>query len=149
MTIEEYLKQLPTLKHKADYLLERLTDYENRATTPRTTGAGDGIPHRTQENKTETRLIEYADAVKEYKQAQSQYIDLRRRLSAAVYELKHWQGILIEELYIYNTALDRETEITDFAEMLQTKDKRKMQHKLAEAREALRQVLVSQGENID
>lgn len=148
MTIDEYLQQLPALKRKAEHLYEKLIECENKATAGRTANA-DRIPHRTQENTTETKLIEYADAVKEYSKTQSQYMELRRKLCRASYELKHWQGILIEELYIYDTVLDRETDITEFSEMLQTSDRRKMRDKLAEAREQLKQILTDQGESID
>ena len=151
MIIDEYLSQIRTAKRRSDELYNKLTIAQERALNVRSPGnVGDGTPYtRTNENAAETRLLNYIDIGKEYDTATKTYIDTRKQVINAIDYLLYWQGCLIYQVYIYNVVIEADDDLSGADDILHTNNRREILAKLAEAKEALADLLREQGIEIE
>lgn len=149
MTIDEYLNQLPNLKRAEGIAYQKLKQYFDKATSTHNS-AFDGMPRvKSCENTHETRLIEYADAKREWNDINKRFYEVKDQIEEAVDYLLYWEGRLIYQLYVYNVFLSIDDPMDGAAEILHTKSQHVIKVKLAEAKTHLRQILINQGVEIE
>lgn len=150
MTIDEYLSQGAALKEKAKNAETHLRELETKMLNARSSlNLGDGIgANRRNVNGTEERLIEYLDAGKAYTAALKELKQFRHQLQSTSDFLLHWEGKLIEEIYIYNTFFDRDFDY-NVREILRTDDQRTIDKKTSEAKQHFADLLRAQGVTIE
>lgn len=150
MNIDAFLNNGRRLKHKVDETSEKYKALENIVINPRDPlNLGDGIPARNRnENGHETKLLAYIDAGNEWSAARDEYKHFRDQLEQAIYNMVHWQALIINQIYIYNLYFGYD-EMRDVDEILKTKDPAQIRAKLAEAKAALADMLRAQGVEIE
>lgn len=148
MTIDEYLNQLKALERREERLYKKYCEIEEKATSPQTYNFGSGAPRgRNGNNTRENLLVELADASNEFNAAFEEYKNFRNRLQRNIYNLLYWQGLIIEQVYIYNR--NRDNDLYGVNELLFTDDRREILAKLDEAKAALAEILRAQGVEIE
>lgn len=150
MTIDEYLNRAKQLKIRTENAEVKLKEVESRAINPRSSlNLGDGIPASSRNvNGTESRLIEYIDAGKEYAAASNDYKTFREQLKQTTANMVHWQAQIIEQIYIYNVFFGYD-DFDGVGEILKTTDRRRIREKLNEAKQILTDQLRAQGVEIE
>ena len=149
MTIDEYLNQLQKLRRREKQTYKKMQKQLDRATSVQSS-FNFGMPRsRSNENRTETMLVDLADAQSEWREANAAYIAFREQLQSDIYNLLYWEGLLIEQVYIYNQVNECEDDLHGAAEILKTKNRGAIINKLNEAKAHLRQILIDQGKEIE
>ena len=147
MTIDEYLKQLNTLRLKAEWLFslyEKATEEAESVKTRYSLAPGS----RTNVNNTENRYIKMISAGEKWREARADYLKFKEELESAMDLLLYWEGRLIDLVYIKNPALNRER-FSGASDILKTKDQRQIQAKLNTAKESLKRILNKRGATIE
>lgn len=148
MTIDEYLNQLPKLRRAEAKAYNRMETKFDRATSLQSSFNFD-MPRRiADQNATEARLVELADAQREWKEANEAYATFKEQLERSLYNLLYWEGLLIDQAYIYNVIYGRD-HLYGLDEILKTRNRGVMISKLNEAKQHLRQILIDQGIEIE
>lgn len=149
MTIDEYLKQLPDLK-KADNRLYQMLIIKSERATRTTCSAFDGMPRTKNSGNThETKLIEYIDAHREWKEVNEKFYEIKKQIEEAADYLLYWEGCLIIHVYIYNIMFSVDDPMHGVEDILHTKSQHVINKKLAEAKSHLRELLISRGVEIE
>lgn len=145
MTIDEYLNQLPYLKKADNRLYKELMIKSERATsTP--SSAFDGMPRTKNSGNThETRLLDYVDAHREWKEVNERFFEIKKQIEEAADYLLYWEGCLIMHVYVYNIMFSADDPLHGADEILHTQSQHVINKKLAEAKAHLRQLLIKQG----
>lgn len=148
MDINQYLYQFRELKTREDRLYQKITRKES-SFVGSASNFGDGIPTRSSENKIEKKLVELADLTREYKEAHNDYMNFREELRTHFYNMTYWQGAILLQVYINNVVFESDDDLRGVGEILDTTSRRVICSKLAEAKNALRERLRNQGEEIE
>lgn len=148
MTIDEYLNQLPKLRRAEAKAYNRMETKFDRATSLQSSFNFD-MPRRiADQNATEARLVDLADAQREWKEANDAYIEFKDQLERSLYNLLYWEGLLIDQAYIYNVVCGRD-HLYGLDEILHTSSRGAILAKLDTAKQHLRQILRDQGIEIE
>ena len=125
--------------------------YEERATSVKSSANfSDVMPGRsTRRNTAEDRIIAFADVSKKLRETDKQYKEMRGQVETALDSLLYWQASLIYHFYIYNPLFEYDEAITGAGYITGTKDRRQIRTKLDAAKEALADVLIAQGVDIE
>lgn len=149
MTIDEYLNQLPELKKAEDRAYRELNKMFDRAISTHNS-AFDGMPHvKSNENIHETRLIEYADAKREWDEINARFFEIKEQIEKTIYYMVYWEAVLINQIYIYNVIRSNASPLDGVAEILNTNNQHTIKNKIAEAKAHLRQQLIDRGVEIE
>lgn len=149
MTIDEYLNQLRKLRRREKRTYQKMQNQYDRATSLQSS-FNFGMPrNRSNENRTETRLLDLADTQREWREANAAYIGFREQLQSDIYNLLYWEGLLIEQVYIFNLINESEDDLNGAAEILNTNNRGTIIRKLNEAKAHLRQILIDRGVEIE
>ena len=145
MTIDEYLNQLPKLKAAENREYNKLIKMFDKATSTHNS-VFDGMPlTKNSENAHETKLIEYADAKREWDEIHKRFYDIKNQIESAIDYLLYWEGSLIYRVYIYNVFGTRDDPLEGADEILHTNSQHIINVRLTEAKSHLRHILINQG----
>ena len=143
MTIDEYLNQLQKLRRKEIKAYNKMLKQNDRATSLHSSFNFDMPRSRSNENRTETRLLDLADAQREWINANKAYYDFREQLQSDLYNCLYWEGLLIEQVYIVNCG--REDNLYGADVILKTENRGAIISKLREAKAHNQQTARSKG----
>lgn len=151
MTIDEYLNELQRLYCRAERKYRKLLDAKDNADSPRSSlNLGDGAPRgRSHVNTTERRTLKYVDASKEWRKALKERDDFKAALYDNIYQLYYWEALVIERIYVSSAYEGHTKNIISLTDILHTYNEDKLQAKLDEAKEHLRQILIEKGYDIE
>lgn len=148
MTIEEYLKRGNSLRQEIDSKGRRVNQLMDRVINPGTPFNGNPTGRRN-DNGHESRLIAYIDANKEYTALYNEFKQHQEQLEKAFLNVLHWQALVIERIYYTNALMEYQNELYGVGDILKTDDRRKIQAKVKEAKNALAEKLRAQGVEIE
>lgn len=151
MTIDEYIDEFKASRRKITRMNDDVMRAEVRAHDVRSpSNMGDGIPCSYRGgNAHETKLINYADALREYRAAWKVYEEARDAIRTAIDDMPYWAGSLIHHVCLYNVVFDEEDDMKGADEILNTQDRRVIKSKLIEAKMLLADALRAQGVPIE
>lgn len=151
MTVDEYLNKFKAVRRKYARMYDDVIRVETVALDVRSpSNMGDGIPGgRRFENTHETKLLKYADFVKEYRAVQKEYEETIETIRTAIDNMPYWAGCLIHHVFLYNVVFDEPDDLKGADEIVGSTDRRVILAKLTEAKSLLSDALRAQGVPIE
>ena len=148
MTINEYFTQGQSMKRNVERLADRVQALHSRVLNPGSPINGNPTGHRN-DNGHETRLVEYLDASKEFKEAYEEYMKYHDDMKKAKDNVLHWQALVFERVYETNVFFEYSDALYGVGTILDTNDRKEIQAKFDEAKAAVVDQLRLQGVELD
>lgn len=148
MTIDEYLDQIDKLMRRVDACQEKREKLEARVFSPPSafmTLQGSSGSKKAKGSRDDA-LARMIDAQKECEKAEAKCNAFIREFNSSLYDLKYWEGLVIEQIYIYNRSLD--DNFWGLDEILKTDDRHQIAEKVREAKAHLEEILRGRGVDI-
>ena len=150
MTINQYLWMLEVLKIRKEKAYERWARLSARAAGPYSSwNMGADKIHGSRENIREALLIKSADAEADYWEAYDNYEAYRDELERNLNRLEYRDRVVLEHVYIYNLDKDKADRTSGICRLIGIRRKKDIPAILAEAKKHLRQLLLSEGADIE
>lgn len=150
MTIDEYLSLAYKLRRKYDHCEKKYRRLFDIATSTPSSLDWDGAPKQrgTGHNSVEAKFVAEADAARELSIVSKVYREYREQLRGDIYNLRYWEGLLLEQAYITNPILGRDL-LYRADEILSTNNHKIICAKLDEAKQHLAELMIARGAEID
>ena len=150
MTIDEYLSLANKLRDHVQRCEEKHRRMFLAATSSPTNIGREGatMQGRAGYNSMERKMVADADAARELIKANKVYSEYCDQLRKDIYNLRYWEGLLIEQVYIENPRLGRNP-WQDVEYILDTSDRKKIIAKIDEAKRDLVAIMRMRGVDID
>lgn len=148
MTINQYLWYLEWLQIKRDRKYEEYMRMTERATSPQSSLHSDGTPRAKDVRSREKMLISSSSALEEYFDADTEHSDYMDKMTAALGKLEFRDRYVLETAYIFNLNKPRENRTSGIAKFLGVR-KKDVPGLMKEAKEHLRELLISEGIEIE
>lgn len=148
MTINQYLWYLEWLQIKRDKKYENYMRLAEKVVSPQSSLHNDGMPRSKDVRCEEKKLLKSSEALEAYYDADRDYWDYINRLRDQLQKLEYRDRIALETTYIYNLDKPMGKRTSDITKFLDIK-KRDIPELMKEAKEHLRELLISEGIEIE
>ena len=148
MTINEYLWRLEWLQIKKERKYEYYMKLADRISSPQSTLHGDGTPRAKDPQVRERMLTESSAALEAYYAADDEYFKYKWKLFSQLEQLEYRYRIALDFKYITNLSRPLEQRNNGIASHLRIR-KKEVPALLKEAKSKLREVLISEGYEIE
>ena len=148
MTINEYLWRLEWLQIKKERKYEYYMKLADRISSPQSSLHGDGTPRAKDYRCRDKMLTESSDALEAYYAADDEYWNYRSKLLSQLERLEYRCRVALDYKYIMNLERPHEQRNNGIASHLSIR-KKEVPALLKEAKSQLREVLISEGYEIE